>query len=115
MLQTKQPINKKESKMKNLKRLLITAVALSLSMAVPAMAADYDLVIKNGRVIDPETMFDSIANVGIKDGRIRAITPQKITGKKRSTPRVLWWPLASSTRTSIRSMSLRPRWPCATA
>jgi N-acyl-D-amino-acid deacylase len=32
--------------------------------------------------MDPETMFDSIANVGIKDGRIQAITKQKITGKE---------------------------------
>ena len=39
-----------------------------------------DIVILNGRVIDPETMFDDIANVAIKDGRIVAITKQPITG-----------------------------------
>jgi len=55
---------------------------LGLMLAVPAWAVDYDLVILNGRVVDPETMFDSIANVGIKAGRIQAITKQKITGKE---------------------------------
>ncbi|MGB5278411.1 MAG: hypothetical protein WBP02_14725 [Gammaproteobacteria bacterium] len=39
-----------------------------------------DIVILNGRVIDPETMFDAIANVAIKDGRIVAITNEPITG-----------------------------------
>ena len=38
--------------------------------ALPAFGADYDLVINNGRVIDPETQFDGVANVGIKDGVI---------------------------------------------
>jgi len=44
-------------------------------------AADYDLVIQGGRVMDPETMYDGIANVGIKDGKIAAITQDKISGK----------------------------------
>ncbi len=38
-----------------------------------AVAQDYDVVILNGRVMDPETMFDDIANVGVKDGKIVAI------------------------------------------
>jgi len=47
-----------------------------------AMAADYDIVINNGRVMDPETNFDDIRNVGIKDGKIAVITTKKITGKE---------------------------------
>lgn len=35
----------------------------------------FDIVIKKGRVIDPETCTDAIANVGIIDGRICAIVP----------------------------------------
>ena len=31
---------------------------------------DYDLVILNGRVMDPETNFDAVRNVGIKNGKI---------------------------------------------
>ena len=47
---------------------------MSVMFAVPALAQDYDLVITNGRVMDPETLFDGVANVGIKDGRIAAIS-----------------------------------------
>jgi cytosine/adenosine deaminase-related metal-dependent hydrolase len=51
-------------------------------MVMPAVAADYDLVINNGRIMDPETMYDAVANVGIKDGQIAVITKDKITGKE---------------------------------
>ena len=37
--------------------------------AVPVQAQDYDLVILNGRIMDPETRYDAVANVGVKDGR----------------------------------------------
>ena len=42
----------------------------------------YDLVITGGRVMDPETMYDNIANVGIKGDRIAVITEGNITGKE---------------------------------
>jgi hypothetical protein len=47
---------------------------------VPAQANDYDEVILNGRVMDPETMYDSVANVGIKDGRISGYLHDKLFG-----------------------------------
>lgn len=56
-------------------------VALSLS-SVGVLAADYDLVIENGRVMDPETMLDAVLNVGIKDGQIIKITASKLDGEK---------------------------------
>ena len=40
----------------------------------------YELVILGGRVMDPETMYDDVANVGIENGRIAAITKSPITG-----------------------------------
>ena len=52
-----------------------------ISLAIPALAQDYDLVINNGRVMDPETMFDDVANIGIKDGKIVAITKVRIKGR----------------------------------
>lgn len=58
------------------------ALVLGLALAVPAMAADYDLVILNGRVMDPETKYDAVANVGVKAGRIAVITKDKIKGKE---------------------------------
>lgn len=50
--------------------------------AGPASAMDYDLVINGGRVMDPETQYDEIANVGIRDGRISVITKKKIKGEE---------------------------------
>lgn len=46
------------------------------------MSMQFDVVINNGRVMDPETMYDAVANVGIKDGRISTITKAEITGKE---------------------------------
>jgi len=62
--------------------LFVGILALALAFAMPTMAADYDLVINNGRVMDPETMYDDIANVGVKGGKIAVITKDKITGKE---------------------------------
>lgn len=60
-------------------RFLRFTIALSTALGMTfncmsVMAAEYDLVIKGGRVIDPETRLDAVRNVGIKDGRIAAIT-----------------------------------------
>ncbi len=51
-------------------------------IAVSAFTAEYDLVISNGRVMDPETMYDDIANVGIKNDAIAVITKKTIKGKE---------------------------------
>jgi cytosine/adenosine deaminase-related metal-dependent hydrolase len=49
--------------------------------SVPA-STEFDVVILNGRVMDPETNFDAIRNVGIKDGIIALITEEAIKGKE---------------------------------
>ena len=41
----------------------------------------FDIVIKGGRVMDPETEFDEVSNVGIVDGKIVRITKDNISGK----------------------------------
>ena len=46
-----------------------------------AFAQTYDTVILNGRVMDPETGYDQIANVGISGGWIVRITTDPIEGK----------------------------------
>lgn len=56
-------------------------VAASLFGTI-ALAQDYDVVILNGRVMDPETGYDQVANVGINNGWITAITPDSIQGAK---------------------------------
>ena len=40
----------------------------------------FDLVINNGRVMDPETGLDACRNVGIRDGKIAAVTELAIHG-----------------------------------
>ena len=42
----------------------------------------YDVVLANGRVIDPETYRDGKFNVGIKGGQIAAISDQPLKGKE---------------------------------
>lgn len=41
---------------------------------------ELDLVILNGRVMDPETNFAAVSNVGVKDGKIAVITDSDISG-----------------------------------
>jgi len=66
-----------------LKKYLAFGVFIGSTLAAPTLfAQDYDLVITGGRVMDPETMYDDVANVGIKDGRIATITKQKISGRE---------------------------------
>lgn len=45
-------------------------------------STEFDVVILHGRVMDPETNFDAIRNVGIKDGIIGLITEEEIKGKE---------------------------------
>ena len=49
--------------------------------SMPA-STEFDVVILNGRVMDPETNFDAVRNVGVKDGVVGLITEEIISGKK---------------------------------
>jgi len=63
------------------KILAITLTVIFSGLATfPAQAHDYDLVILNGRVMDPESGLDEVRNVGITDGKITAVTKRAITG-----------------------------------
>ncbi|HBC78053.1 MAG TPA: D-glutamate deacylase [Bacteroidales bacterium] len=42
---------------------------------------DYDIVILNGRVIDPESNLDAVRNIAIKEGSVHTITEKPIKGK----------------------------------
>jgi N-acyl-D-aspartate/D-glutamate deacylase len=42
----------------------------------------FDIVISNGRVMDPESGLDAIHNVGIRDGKIAEISDQPLQGKQ---------------------------------
>ena len=58
-----------------------TALILTFN-SISLFAAEYDLVIQGGRVIDPETRLDAVRNVGIKDGRIAAIAEYPLPAAK---------------------------------
>ncbi|MEE4145959.1 MAG: hydrolase, partial [Halieaceae bacterium] len=64
------------------KYLMVSAFIVNALAASTLLAQDYDLVITGGRVIDPETQFDGIANVGIKDGRIAEVSKTPLKGAK---------------------------------
>ena len=61
---------------------LVAGLIFTVSISAQALAADYDLVILNGRVMDPESGLDAVRNVGIKDGKIAVISKDKISGKE---------------------------------
>ncbi len=58
------------------------AVFMIAGISVSVQAQDFDVVILSGRVMDPETLFDGVANVGIKDGRIAEISKKPLKGAK---------------------------------
>ena len=62
--------------------LFLTRLLLGMMLTMQVMAQNYDLVIKNGRVIDPETEFDAVRNIGIKGDKIAAISESELRGAK---------------------------------
>ncbi|MGB2590901.1 MAG: amidohydrolase family protein [Candidatus Acidiferrum sp.] len=62
----------------------IALVAAALAYTGAKGAADsekFDVVIANGRVMDPESGLDAVRNVGISGGKIRAISASSLQGK----------------------------------
>src|SRR5215472_12870716 len=61
------------------------SACLSVTFAFPRTHADadtFDIVISSGRVMDPESGLDAIRNVGIRDGKIGAISDQPLQAKQ---------------------------------
>lgn len=56
-------------------------VVLIAFLTFSSTADVYDLVILNGRVIDPETKIDAVRNLGITNGKIRSVSTGKLNGK----------------------------------
>lgn len=49
--------------------------------AFPSSQAVYDLVILNGRVIDPESKTDAVRNLGISNGTVKTISTNTLRGR----------------------------------
>ena len=54
-----------------------------------AQAPEFDLVIENARVTDPESGLDAVRNVGIRDRTIAAIESRPLQGRRRIEARGL--------------------------
>ena len=57
------------------------AALAAATISVVAQPTSYDLVILDGRVVDPETGLDAVRNVGITGGRIAAVSPDALAGR----------------------------------
>lgn len=62
--------------------LLILIVSTPLTMQTVDSQEAFDLVIRNGRVMDPESGRDEIANVGIRGETVAVITTKPIRGRQ---------------------------------
>jgi Amidohydrolase family len=57
---------------------------LSVALASPQAAADerFDLVIRGGRVMDPESGTDAVRDIGITGGRIVRVSERELAGRR---------------------------------
>jgi N-acyl-D-aspartate/D-glutamate deacylase len=62
--------------------LLAAAAGMFAASGASKGSETYDLVIANGRVMDPESGLDAVRNVGIRDGKIAAISSGALEGRQ---------------------------------
>src|SRR6266851_4002444 len=73
------------------------AAVVLIAVAVPLISGSsasngtetYDVVIANGRVMDPESGLDAVRNVGIRSGKIAVISTAPLEGKQTIDARSL--------------------------
>ena len=63
--------------------LVVVSAAGAQTRPAPGTAEGppFDMVLANGRVIDPETGLDGVRSIGIRDGQIAAISPTPLQGR----------------------------------
>jgi N-acyl-D-glutamate deacylase len=63
---------------------LVVAVAAVLLAVPPSRAQSdaYDVVIRNGRAIDPDSQLDAVRSIGIRGWKIAAISAAPLQGKQ---------------------------------
>jgi N-acyl-D-aspartate/D-glutamate deacylase len=54
---------------------------IAVGLLLPAPAPEYDLVIRDGRVMDPESGLDAVRHVGISGGRIAEVSAEALRGR----------------------------------
>ena len=60
----------------------IVASLWLVALAACGQGQPYDVVIRGGRVIDPETNFDAVREIGIRGQRIEKISTSSLEGKR---------------------------------
>jgi dihydroorotase len=70
--------------MRSAKLAVLCGLAAGMFAASAAFAAEpeFDVVIANGRVMDPESRFDAVRNIGISGGVVRAISSSRLSGRR---------------------------------
>ena len=63
-------------------RSMLPAAAIMLSACASQPPVTYDLVIANGRVLDPESNLDDVRHVGIRGGKVEAVSATPLTGTR---------------------------------
>src|SRR3954471_4898520 len=61
---------------------LSVAITVSLAGCGREPAPSYDLVVANGRALDPESGLDAVRHVGIKGGKIAAVSETPLNGTR---------------------------------
>ncbi len=59
-----------------------TVCLVAILLPVPVLSQSYDIVIQDGRVLDPETGLDAVRNIGITQGKISKISTESLAGKR---------------------------------
>jgi len=65
-----------------LRIILLVLLATTIATVSSSTTAEvYDLVILNGRVVDPESQTDAVRNLGITNGKIKTISHDQLNGR----------------------------------
>ena len=59
---------------------IISCALIIVGLTAPSHGATFDLVVKNGRVMDPESSLNDIRHLGINDGHVVEISKQPLRG-----------------------------------
>ena len=60
----------------------LLSLYLFIALNTVLISQPYDIVLKGGRVMDPETGLDATRNIGIRGDRIMEITEKELSGKQ---------------------------------
>ena len=62
---------------------IIIVLVVGAGLLVPLAAQNYDLVIANGRVIDPESGLDGVRHLGVRAGKVVSISETPLAGQQQ--------------------------------